>query len=195
MAQRGWLKWILFYWDKDPLQLLGLLLIAITAIFLFYYTIETLRIRKVAERQYRASFRPAIVVVCYQNFEVQGAWKLGLEKIALRNIGVGPALNVQMEILKYRHYTAEFQRIDFIPGGKEEVLSIFSMKDGTPSGLARHVINFEAMLLSNKDTADVVDLPIRISFEDLAGNHCETRATLQINPVPGVLAVKYGRLA
>ncbi len=78
-----------FYFD---INFWNLIILAITAIIILWYTIETKKLREEAQKTNKYSFRPIIVIKSISPY-VANSWT-----VKINNIGKGPALNIESRI-------------------------------------------------------------------------------------------------
>jgi hypothetical protein len=138
--------------------------VGLTIIFLIKYTKETTRLRKVAERQYAASFYPYIVL--HYPHRVSPQYPIVL---ALENIGYGPGLKVGISNVNIGSFTAKFVTIPVINKGETKPISIVFYQNNaivhlTPLGLAFSTI---LGITSN----DSIFIPVETFYDDMINNH------------------------
>jgi hypothetical protein len=87
----------------------------ITLIVLIWYTVETYRLRKAAQTQTEIATMPIVSfdIVPFKDYEVY------VELPAVRNVGSGPAFDVQFQPVKLEDRSIEFSRIPVLRAGAD----------------------------------------------------------------------------
>jgi hypothetical protein len=213
MENAGWYDWLI-----APLPFGGLAAPIVIAIALLWVAIEIRRSRKAAEAQTRinrerleeiqhqtrlalaqveaaqaqsqGALKPVLVLVVEQAPSSMGEGKLGLQRLLLRNIGLGPAFNVRIRSFEHQEYRVEVDPMDFIEKHGSRALSFVVRGAGQISGLARSPILLETALLAEKNTV-VSEVLIDISYGDTFGNRYRTNAEMTVDHLSGRIGVHY----
>lgn len=216
MEDPGWYQWLLNH--IPVLEFLSLLAIALGV---FCHFFETLRLRKAAQRhlenscarleeacrqtrsaiemsealraEYRASGKPSLALLIEQGASSIGEGKLALQRISLKNIGLGTAFNVMVRSLQCQDYLIEFDSLDYIEKEASRALGFVASAGGHYSGLSRSLILLESALLAAKD-AVTPGIPIEYSYADAFGNRYRTNVGLVVDQMSGKISVKYSNI-
>jgi hypothetical protein len=213
MENPGWYQWLLAH--LPILQFFALLAIAIGV---FLHFLESYRARKAAQKQaedarsrleetfsqtlaqaealrteQRASRKPSLVLLVEQAASSMGEGKLALQRVSIKNIGMGAAFNVRIRSVEYQEYRIEFDPLDYIEKDKARPLGFVASTGGHYSGLARSLILLETALLAEKN-AVVSEIPLEYSFDDAFGQRFRTNADIIVDHMSGKVAIKYSSL-
>jgi hypothetical protein len=213
MESLGLYQWLLLH-----LPFFEFLTLFAIAIGLFWHAVETRMSRKAAQKQLeeahnrleetykqtrmaleqneaartqsRASQKPNLVLLVEQAGSSMGEGKLGLQRLLLKNIGMGPAFNIRVRSFEYQDYRIDFDPLDFIERENYRALGFVISTSGQYSGLAKSLILLESALLAEKN-AVVSEVPIDVSYDDTLGNRYRTNAVIIVDHMSGKTDVKY----
>jgi hypothetical protein len=216
MQNPGWYQWLLMH-----LPILEFLTLFSIAVGLFCHVVESYRSRKSAQTrfdeansrieetykqtrlaleqsalsraQHVASQKPILVLLIDQAAASMGKDKLGLQRISLKNIGLGPAFNIRVRSFQYQDYRLEFDPLDFIEKEKSRALGFVASAGGEYSGLARSLILLETALLSEQN-AVVSEIPVEYSYDDTFGNRYRANAEMMVDHMSGKIGVTYSNI-
>jgi hypothetical protein len=213
MENPGWYQWLLVH--LPVLQVLTLLAIAVGVLL---HVLECHRARKAAQTQsevararfedaygrnlelvetvradQRASRKPSLVLLVEQSAASMGEGKLGLQRVSLKNIGLGSAFNVRVHSIEYQEYRIEFDPLDYVEKDKSRPLGFVASSGGHYSGLARSLILLETALLAEKNSV-VSEIPLAYSYGDAFGIRYRTNAEVIVDHMSGKVTVKYSNL-
>jgi hypothetical protein len=213
MENPGWYQWLLTH-----LPLLEFLSLLAIALGVFAYFVEATRSRKAAQRQtedihalleesfqqtrlamqqaenlrseHRALLRPGLVLLIEQSAPSMGEGKLALQRMSLKNIGLGAAFNIRLRSFQYQEYQLEFDPLDFVEKDKTRPLGFVASAGGHYSGLSRSLILLESALLAEKN-AVISEIPLEYSYDDAFGQRYRTSAVLVVDHMSGKITMKY----
>lgn len=159
----------------------------ITMLFLIWYTIETSRLRKAAQRQNSIPFMP-IVVVDIAPMNAQGG-HLTLGEPAIRNIGSGPAFQIELQTLRLGEHEIRFAVVALVERDKPAKLDYTIWQGGQTSGFSKRSVLLQSVL-SGSETR--LELPLVITFRDMAGTRYGSRAVIVYDPMAKEIKTEYG---
>jgi hypothetical protein len=176
----------------------------VTMAFLIWYAVETYRLRKAsqrqneiavdlwktAQRQSRIPFIP-IVVVYVAPEKAQGG-HLTLDDPAIRNIGNGPAFQVEIQTLQIGAYEVRFTVVPLVERDKSIKLDYTIWQDGQTAEFPRGSVLLQSVISANETR---LELPLVITFRDMAGNRYCSRPTIVYDPMAKEIRTEYGNTA
>jgi hypothetical protein len=140
--------------------------------------------------EHRALVRPGLALLIEQSASSMGEGKLALQRVSLKNIGMGAAFNVRLRSFQYQEYQLEFDPLDFVEKDKTRPLGFVASAGGHYSGLSRSLILLESALLAEKN-AVISEIPLEYSYDDAFGKRYRTSAVLVVDHMSGKMTVKY----
>ena len=146
---------------------------------LIWYTIETYKLRREAQRQNENVMKP---IVALQSVSVRGQYA-GTPRPIIRNLGSGPAFNVCMEALRIAGRTATFEHPRTLAPGQDEFVIISGLRETTKQGPTG---NFEdgkirhtyELLKDLKATPDIMQTNGTITYQSASGKKYRTTFTM-----------------
>lgn len=128
---------------------------AATLIVLIWYTVETQRLRREAQRQNENSIMP---IVMFQSVSVRGQ-HLTVSRPVIRNLGSGPAFNVSVDPMTLAGKTVTFEHPRTLAPGQEEFVAVSGTREpkldsagGYDDGKIHHTQDFLKLVKSSPDT-------------------------------------------
>jgi hypothetical protein len=123
-----------------------------TLVVLIWYTVETQRLRREAQRQNENSMMP---IVIFQSVYVKGQ-NITVSRPVIRNLGSGPAFNVTIDPITLLGKTMVFEHPRTLAPGQEEYVAISGTREakrdsagGYDDGKIHHTQNFLKLLKSS----------------------------------------------
>src|SRR5260370_39247063 len=96
-----------------------------TLIVLIWYTVETQRLRREAQRQNENSTMP---IVMFQSVYVRGQ-NITVSRPVIRNLGSGPAFNVSVSPITLSGRTVTFEHPRTLAPGQEEYVAVSGTRE------------------------------------------------------------------
>lgn len=132
---------------------------------LIWYTIETQRLRRAAEKQNEISGMP-IVALRLASGERGLGESLTLDFQSLRNIGNGPAFNIDVTPIQKAPFEVRFDPIRLLEPRDSQPLEYTVLQDGLASGFPKVSVWLERVL----ETGQLgFEMAIRVSYSDASG--------------------------
>jgi hypothetical protein len=132
---------------------------------LIWYTVETLRLRKAAQRQNEISIMPVLVLE-FESGERALAGHMKLEDPQLRNIGNGPAFNIQVATIAGPDLEVRFDGVPVLDKAAGERLRFTIWQGGKTTGFSRRTVLLASVITSGQLGAKTA---VAATFNDSAG--------------------------
>ena len=113
------------------------ILTAATLLVLIWYTVETYRLRKAAQAQVESSTLP-IVVFQSSKVAATAGWA-EWHRLVVRNLGTGPAFNIQFQPIPIGDRVADFQFSRMLAAGEEQSVAICGLRDERTCSDGQHI--------------------------------------------------------
>jgi hypothetical protein len=149
-----------------------------TLIVLIWYTVETHKLRLEAQRQNEHSMMPIVV---FQPVYIQGQ-NIGQNRLVIRNLGAGPAFNVELGPMQISGRPASFDHPRTLAPGQDEFVAVSGLRQATTSATGQYddgkVHDAIGLLNALKSTTGIVETPGVITYTSAGGRHYRTKFTI-----------------
>ena len=132
---------------------------------LIWYTIETQRLRRAAEKQNEISGMP-IVALRLASGERRLGESLTLEFQSLRNIGNGPAFNIDVTPIQKAPFEVRFNPIRLLEPKDSQRLEYTVLQDALASGFSKMSVWLESVIETGRLGSEIA---ISVSYSDASG--------------------------
>jgi hypothetical protein len=156
------------------------ILTAATLVVLIWYTIETYKLRKAAQAQVETSMMPMVVVMSSRVPATSGIGEW--YRLVIRNLGAGPALNVNVQPIPVANRLAVFEFSRMLAPGEDACAMIGGLHDVCDDGqgyINRRTISdsssFRTALQACKDRTTTQGL---ITYTSASGKKFQTKFTI-----------------
>jgi hypothetical protein len=171
---------------------LTFIVLTITLAVLVCYTVETHRLRRVAQEQLSASYRPVVTVTGLSGDPLPGtASHLGDTGVFLwcNNVGFGPALDVEVNELRHGSAAIVFESVPLLEQGEDRALvGQMVLPSEEPGAKSMTFLWFCAKYLAGRD--QLLRVPVEISYRDLAGERWIMKQVLTLQPTGEVVSIE-----
>ena len=137
----------------------------LTFLALIWYTIETQRLRRAAEKQNQIAGMPIVVLRL-----LSGERKLGepllLSFQSVRNVGNGPAFNINLSPIKKPPFEVTFSSIAILEPKENATLDFTIYQDAITSGMAKMTVWLESVIETGQLGSEMA---VGISYADASG--------------------------
>jgi len=146
---------------------------------LIWYTIETQRLRRAAEKQNEISGMP-IVALRLASGERRLGESLTLEFESLRNIGNGPAFNIDVTPIQEAPFEVRFDPIRLLEPKDSQRLVYTVLQDSLTSGFSKTSMWLESVIETGQLGSEMA---IRVSYSDASGKRYRSDHVIQFDAV------------
>ena len=150
----------------------------ITMATLIWYTVQTFLLRKAAQRQNEIAVMPVLVLE-FESEERALAGLMKLEDLQLRNIGNGPAFNIQMETIAGVDSEVRFDVVHVLDKAAVEKLGFIIWQGGKTSGFSREMVLLASIITSGQLGAET---NVAATFSDSAGIQYRSNHVIRYDP-------------
>jgi hypothetical protein len=112
--------------QKGPWDYAGTVAVVLTLGFLVWYTVETFWLRKAAQQQNEHSTMP---IVSFQSSYTVTGQPINVSLLAIRNMGSGPAFNVEIKPLAIGDKSAFFKHARTLAPGELNAVEVAGLMD------------------------------------------------------------------
>ena len=151
---------------------------AFTFFALIWYTIETQRLRRAAERQNDIAGMPIVLLKLSSVEQRPGGLLLDCESI--RNVGNGPAFDINISAIQKAPFEIRFEPIHLLEPKQTYVLDITVWRDVGVSVFSKMSVWLESVIESGELGSE---MPVDISYADAAGKRYRSRHVVQYDAV------------
>ena len=159
----------------DPLQqaqawatIVAAIATALTFVALIWYTKETQRLRRAAERQIEIAGMPVIVLRLFS--------PLSLELQSIRNVGSGPAFNIEISAIQKPPFEVRFEPVPVLESKDNHSLDDTILQDGGTGGFSKMTVWLESVIESGNLGPEMA---VSITYTDATGKRYRSRHTVQ----------------
>ncbi len=138
------------------------IILSLTAIIVFWYTLETKRLSDLSKKQIEINIRPILIP------------KWDGRILRLKNIGKSPAINILLEDIKFKRATLKFRKIPLCESEKEPGAGYELFIDGKRIETSGEVEKQIAIFLPN-EIQKGENYTITIHYQDVENNKWQTR--------------------
>jgi len=137
----------------------------VATLVLIWYTVETQRLRRAAEKQNEISGMP-IVALKVASGERRLGEPLALESQSLRNIGNGPAFNIDVTPIQKAPFEVRFDPIRLLEPKDSQSLEYTVLQDALTSGFSKMSVWLESVIETGQLGSEIA---ISVSYSDASG--------------------------
>jgi hypothetical protein len=131
-----------------------------------WYTIETQKLRKAAEKQNEISGMPIIALRLSSGERGLGE-PLSLELQSLWNIGNGPAFNIDVTPIQKAPFEVRFEPVPLLEPKDNQGLRYSVLQDAVTSGFSKMSVWLESVIETGQLGSEMA---ISVSYSDASGN-------------------------
>jgi hypothetical protein len=146
-------------------------------VVLIWYTIETQRLRRAAEKRNEISGMP-IVALRLSSGERRHGEPLSLELQSLRNIGNGPAFNIDVTTIQKAPFEVRFEPVLLLEPKDSQGLQYTVWQDAVISGFSKMSVWLESVIEAGQLGSEVA---ITVSYSDASGNRYHSDHIIQFD--------------
>lgn len=144
---------------------------------LIWYTIETQRLRRAAEKQNEVSVMP-IVALRLSSGERRLGEPLSLKCQSLRNVGFGPAFNIDVSPIQKAPFEVRFERVGLLEPKDSEDLQYTVLQDAVKSGFSKMSVWLESVISTGQLGSEMA---VSVSYSDTSGNRYHSDHIIQFD--------------
>ena len=149
-----------------------------TLIVLTWYTVETQKLRREAQRQNENSMMP---LVMFQSVYIQGQ-HAGASRLVIRNLGPGPAFNVYMDSISLFDKSVAFEHPRTLAPGQEEFVAVSGLGEAKVDSVGQHddgkIHHTYGLLKALKENMDAMETKGVITYRSALGKKYRTDFTM-----------------
>jgi hypothetical protein len=149
-----------------------------TLMVLIWYTVETHKLRLEAQRQNEHSMMPIVV---FQSVYMRGQ-PTGQNRLVMRNLGAGPAFNVQFGPMRISGKPASFDHPRTLASRQDEFVAITGLREAMTSPIGQYddgkIHDANDLLNAFKSTSDILETPGVITYTSASGKQYRTMFTI-----------------
>jgi hypothetical protein len=176
----------------DPLQqaqawatIVAAVAAMLTFAALIWYTIETQRLRRAAERQNEIAGMP-IIALRLSSGERKLGQPLSLASQSIRNVGNGTAFNIEISTVQNRPFEIRFESTPLLEPKDNQLLDYTIWQDAVTTGFSKRTVWLESIIESGQLGSD---MPVDITYSDAAGKRYRSSHSVKYDAAKAVWTV------
>lgn len=174
---------------SDLIQLGILIVSSIVGVVILWYTNETWKLRKEAQEQNDHAIMPIVMLERATDLPVREDSNMSSVKIVVRNVGLGPAFNIEIEPLKGPETEIRFHHTTSLAAGDRQPV-LMDVHEGGKLVYSVAYGNIERMFLNRQLTTHSSAV---IHYADVNGKKYRTHLRFHFDNITKELTLKLER--